>query len=70
MARLKIGPKARPTRADRAASYTAWGIRYPWHVSDTPYPKDRAGNCTCQCIYCRKRGKHLASRAAHLTSGR
>lgn len=62
----KLSPKKR-TR-DAALSYTAWGIKYPWHVSDEPYPKDRKGNCTCKCVYCTKRPTHKATRAAHLKS--
>lgn len=57
--------------ADKALTYTQWYIKYPWHVSGSKegkYPHDRAGNCTCRCQYCVARGKHKATRAAHLRS--
>ena len=60
--------RVRVTKADKALSYTGWWVKYPWHVGDTPYPKDKDGNCTCKCVYCRARGKHKATRAAHLKS--
>ena len=58
-------------RGDKALSYTEWAIKYPWHVSgprEFKYPKDKRGNCTCRCVYCRKRGVHKTTRAAHLKS--
>ena len=60
--------RVRVTKVDKALSYTQWGIKYPWHVSAIPYPKDKDGNCTCKCVYCRKRGKHKSTRVAHLKS--
>lgn len=69
MLRLKKSTiRRRQSRADKASTYTEWGIRYPWHVSDTPYPKDKNGNCACKCVYCRRRGEHKATRKAHLKS--
>lgn len=46
--------------------YTKWGIEYPWHVSDVPYPRDKHGNCTCGCKYCLKMYTHKATRHAHM----
>ena len=48
------------------ADYTRWGIKYPWHVSDDPYPKNKKGKCACKCAYCKKRGSHAATKKAHL----
>jgi hypothetical protein len=47
-------------------TYTEWRIKYPWHVSNEPYPKDKDGNCTCDCKYCIKYGVHTATREAHM----
>ena len=48
------------------SDYTRWGIKYRWHVSNEPYPRDKQGNCKCTCRYCKARGKHKATRKAHL----
>ena len=47
-------------------TYTQWCLKYPWHVSDEPYPSDAQENCICECEFCKKHGKHAATRAAHL----
>lgn len=46
--------------------YTEWAVKYPWHVSDEPYPQDNNGNCTCECEYCQARHEHKATMEAHL----
>lgn len=49
------------------SAYTAWAIRYPWHVGGSmqgKYPKDSKGYCTCKCTYCKSR-KHKATLTGH-----
>ncbi len=63
-------PARKLVPSDGMAAYTQWGSRYPWHVSSEPYPRDSKGDCTCKCTYCRARGRHKATRAAHLSGRR
>jgi hypothetical protein len=47
-------------------TYTQWAAKHVYHVSNEPYPKDKNGNCTCDCEYCKERGEHKATLEAHL----
>ena len=49
-----------------AETFTQWGIKYPWHTSNEPYPADANGDCTCQCIYCKAYGIHKATSESHI----